>query len=103
MIDNDYRNGGAVALRKVARLAEEAEKRRTAAWLISCAKLVVTDGFDLDWPEAPAYKGRVVHVDKPIPDLKNLTNDQLIELGIAIDAERHERFERKQQPREESP
>lgn len=91
MIDENYRDGAAVALRKVARLAEEAGKRRTAAWLVRCATIAVTDGFDLTWPEAPAYKGPVVHVDKPGPDLKNLTADQLDELLKAIEAERFER------------
>lgn len=91
MSTDDYFTGGAVALRKVAALAKDAGKLRTSAWLIRCAELVYRDGFDLRWPDAPTYKGLVVHIDAPGPDLKALTEDQLIELGIAIDAERFDR------------
>jgi hypothetical protein len=91
MSDLDYRTGGAVALRKAAALAEEAGKLRTAAWLVRCAQIVVPDGYDLRWPDAPVYKGAVVHVDAPGPDLKALTADQLDNLLKAIEGEQFER------------
>lgn len=94
MSKDDYLTGGAVALRKVAALAQESGKQRTAAWLVRCAELVYRDGFDLRWPDAPAYKGPVVHVEDRAQqeiDLRALTADQLTNLGIALDAERFRR------------
>lgn len=82
---------GAMTLRRAARLAEKAGKGRSGPWLVRCAWIYESQGPEAAWPDAPAYKGPVVHVEAPGPDLKTLTNDQLIDLGIAIDAERFER------------
>jgi hypothetical protein len=82
---------GASTLRRAAKHTEKAGKTRTTAWLDACAWIYELKGPDAPWPDAPAYKGAVVHVDAPGPDLKALTADQLTELGIAIDAERFER------------
>lgn len=91
MSKDDYLTGGAVALRQVALLAQEAGKERTAAWLTRCAELVYRDGFDLRWPDAPAYKGVVVHVEAPEPDLRELTDEQLTILVRAITDENNRR------------
>lgn len=88
--DEAYTRGGRHALVRAARFMRKAEKNRSYAWLKECANRW-EQGFEVQWPDAPAYKGAVVHVEAPGPDLKELTDDQLIELGIAIDAERFER------------
>jgi hypothetical protein len=88
--DEAYIQGGRHALTRAARFMRKAEKSRSYAWLKECADRW-EQGFQVEWPDAPAYKGAVVHIDAPGPDLKALTDDQLIELGIAIDAERFER------------
>lgn len=88
--DEAYTQGGRHALVRAARFMRTAEKNRSFAWLMRCADLW-EKSWDAQWPDAPAYKGAVVHIETPGPDLKALTDDQLIELGIAIDAERFER------------
>lgn len=85
-----YTQGGRHTLLRAARFARKADKNRTYDWLVRCADLW-EQSWDAQWPDAPAYKGAVVHIDTPSPDLKALTDDQLVELGIAIDAERFER------------
>jgi hypothetical protein len=88
--DEIYSRGGRHALVRAARFMRKAEKNRSFAWLMECADRW-EQGFEVQWPDAPAYKGAVVHVEAPELDLKTLTDDQLIELGIAIDAERFDR------------
>jgi hypothetical protein len=82
---------GASTLRRAAKHTEKAGKRRTTAWLDACAWIYELKGPDAPWPDAPAYKGVVVHVDAPGPDLKGLTADQLDDLLRAVEAEQFER------------
>ena len=90
MSAEDYIKGGKHALLRAARFARKAEKIRSFEWLVECAQRW-EQGIEVEWPEAPAYKGAVVHVETPETDLRELTPDQLITLGIALDAERHRR------------
>lgn len=91
--DEIYAKGGRHALVRAARFARKAEKNRTFEWLMECADLW-EQGWDAQWPDAPAYKGPVVHAEDRAQqeiDLRALTPEQLINLGIALDAERFRR------------
>lgn len=88
--DEAYTQGGRHALVRAARFMRKAEKNRSFAWLMECADRWER-GFQIQWPDAPAYKGAVVHIENPADDLRALTADQLVELGIAIEAERFAR------------
>jgi hypothetical protein len=79
------------ALRRAADLAQRAGKRRTSAWLRVCADIVEREGLQAEWPEAPAYKGAVVHVENPENDLRELTADQLAALFKAAEDEQFRR------------
>jgi hypothetical protein len=89
--DEAYTQGGRHALVRAARFARKADKNRSFEWLMTCADIWEKEGFGGQWPDAPAYKGAVVHIEAPGPDLKALTDDELIALSIAIDGERFER------------
>lgn len=88
--DDAYTRGGRHALMRAARFARAAGKQRTDAWLKQCADRW-TSGFEAQWPDAPAYKGPVVHVDAPQADLRTLTADQLNDLLKAIESEQLQR------------
>jgi hypothetical protein len=89
--DETYIQGGRHALLRAARFARKAEKNRSFEWLMKCADIWEKQGFEAQWPDAPAYKGAVVHVDAPGPDLKGLTADQLDDLLRSVEAEQFER------------
>ena len=65
---------GEEALLRASEFAEIAGKTRTALWLRQCAEASRVDGT---WPDAPAYKGTVVHVENPGPDLEVLDRKTL--------------------------
>lgn len=88
--DEIYSRGGRHALVRAARFMRKAEKNRSFAWLMECAGRW-EQGFEVQWPDAPAYKGAVVHVENPADDLKVLTADQLDELLKAVESEQFER------------
>lgn len=71
-------------LRRAAMAAVLAGKERTAAWLRSCADIVEREGYEAPWPEAPAYKGPVVHVENPEPDLTQLNSVELDRLRTLV-------------------
>jgi len=74
-------------LRAAAVLAEKAGKTRTAEWLRACA----TAGLNGSWPDAPAYKGAVVHLADPRPDFADLSSAQLRVLRLQIVTELRQR------------
>lgn len=88
--ENAYTQGGRHALLRAARFARKAEKNRTYDWLVECAD-IWEQSWDGQWPDAPAYKGPVVHIEAPGPDLKELTADQLDDLLKAVENEQFER------------
>lgn len=81
---SEFTRGGFTALDRAAEYARTAGKRRTAAWLAACASLVEHKGFDADWPEAPAYKGPVVHIENPGLDLIQLNAVELDRLRTFV-------------------
>jgi hypothetical protein len=89
--DEAYTQGGRHALVRAARFMRTAEKNRSFAWLMTCADIWEKEGYGGQWPDAPAYKGAVVHVESPAGDLKVLTADQLDDLLKAIEGEQFER------------
>jgi hypothetical protein len=72
------------ALRRASELAQRAGKERTSAWLRACASVVETEGYGAPWPVAPAYRGPVVHVEDPQPDLQSLNAVELDRLRMAV-------------------
>jgi hypothetical protein len=81
--DDAYTQGGRHALMRAARFMRKAEKNRSFAWLKECADRW-EQGFEVEWPDAPAYRGAVVHVDAPEPDLRELTAEQLDRLRTLV-------------------
>lgn len=90
MSDEHYTQGGRHALVRAARFMRKAEKNRSFAWLMQCANLW-EQSWDAQWPDAPAYKGAVVHIDAPETDLRELTADQLEALLTAVEGEQFRR------------
>jgi hypothetical protein len=68
-------------MERLAYLAENGGKHRTAEWLNACAQ-AYTSGRPL--PPAPRYKG-------PLQDLDALTDDALVELRQAVEREQSKR------------
>jgi len=73
-------------LPRLAELAEQAGKIRTAEWLHTCAAIPPDE-----WPPAPTYKGAVVHLDDPRPDFAAMTKAQLRDLCLRIVSELRQR------------
>jgi len=69
------------ALIRLATLAENAGKHRTADWHRACLEAFIQG---TEWPPAPRYKG-------PLQDLDALTDDTLVQLQSAIVAEQTKR------------
>lgn len=84
VVSSEFTRGGFTALERAAEFARSAGKRRTAAWLAACAALVERKGFQADWPDAPAYKGFVVHIENPEPDLRQLNAVELDRLRMHV-------------------
>lgn len=82
---------GEAALITASLLAEVAGKTRTSAWLLDCA---AAHRGGTRWPPAPKYKGSVVHVDNPEPDLEQLDDAGLLELENVIAEHRRRRGQR---------
>lgn len=89
--DEAYTQGGRHALVRAARFMRKAEKYRSFDWLMECADIWEKEGFQGQWPDAPAYKGAVVHVESPEADLRELTADQLAALFKAAEDEQFRR------------
>jgi hypothetical protein len=83
-MSSEFTRGGFTALDRAAEYAKTAGKPRTSAWLAACAALVEHKGFQADWPEAPAYKGFVVHIENPETDLHQLSDVELEDLARAV-------------------
>jgi hypothetical protein len=72
-------------LPRLAELAAQAGKLRTADWLTTCSAL--SPG---DWPPAPGYKGAVLHVEdaaKTSIDVANMPDEWLSRLAGLVEAE----------------
>lgn len=87
--DEMYSEGAARALERCSKAADAAGKTRTAQWLYACAK--ASRAGIVDWPDAPAYKGPVVHVNLPSADLEALTDGQIRGLRNTLNHELNRR------------
>jgi hypothetical protein len=81
---SEFIRGGVAALNRAADFTRTAGKRRSSSWLAACAAIVERKGFEAEWPKAPAYKGFVVHIENPDPDLRSLGAEELDKLRMAV-------------------
>lgn len=87
MNNGQFMEGASWALGKASKYCERSGKTRSAEWLNECVQVVEGATPSGPWPEAPAYKGSVIHVEdrtKTALDLGNIADDQLIWLNTAV-------------------